>query len=75
MANRKPKEKDAIDLVLDNFDLHGMTKDEITGPDGLAKQLTRRFYEYALQVGMDEHPGYEKNSNAGDHFSAPSVSR
>jgi putative transposase len=67
MANRKPKEKDEIDQLLDNFDLHGMTQDEIAGPNGLAKQLTSRLYERALQAEMDEHPGYEKNSNAGDH--------
>ena len=67
MANRKPKEKDEIDQLLDNFDLHGMTQDEIAGPNGLAKQLTSRLYERALQAEMDEHLGYEKNSNAGDH--------
>jgi putative transposase len=67
MANRKPREKDAIDQLLDNFDLHGMTQDEIAGPNGLAKQLTSRLYERALQAEMDEHLGYEKNSNAGDH--------
>jgi transposase-like protein len=67
MANKNPKEKDAIDQLLDNFDLHGMTQDEIVGPNGLAKQLTSRLYERALQAEMDEHLGYEKNSNAGDH--------
>jgi hypothetical protein len=35
MTNRKPKEKDAINQLLDNFDLHGMTQDEIAGPTGL----------------------------------------
>jgi hypothetical protein len=39
MANRKPKEKDEINQLLDNFDLHGMRQDEIAGPNGLAKQL------------------------------------
>jgi putative transposase len=67
MANRKPREKDEIDQLLDNFDLHGMTQDEIAGPNELAKQLTSRLYERALEAEMDEHPGYEKNSNAGDH--------
>lgn len=67
LANRKPKEKDVIDLMLDQIDFHGMTKDEIVGKDGLLKQLTSRFYERALDAEMDEHLGYKKNDNAGDN--------
>ena len=42
------KEKDVIDLMLDQLDFHGMTKDELTGRDGLLRQLTSRFYERIL---------------------------
>ena len=34
-AKRNKKEKDAIDLMLDQIDFHGMTKDELDGMDGL----------------------------------------
>jgi putative transposase len=67
MANRKPKEKDDIDRMLECIDFHGMTADEVTGQDGLLKQLSSRILEKMLQAEMDEHLGYEKNSNAGDN--------
>ena len=44
-----------------------MTKDELTGKDGLLRQLTSRFYERILNAEMDEHLGYKKHDNAGDH--------
>lgn len=43
MANRKPKEKDDIDRMLECIDFHGMTADEVTGQDGLLKQLSSCF--------------------------------
>ncbi|QKG29663.1 IS256 family transposase [Campylobacter sp. RM16187] len=66
-AKRKKKEKDVIDLMLDKLDFHGMTKDELTGSDGLLRQLTSRFYERVLEAEMDEHLGYRKHDNAGDN--------
>ena len=66
-ARRNRKEKDAIDLMLDQIDFHGMTAEELDGRDGLLSQITRRFYERALEAEMDGHLGYEKNDNAGDH--------
>ena len=66
-AKRQKKEKDVIDLMLDQLDFHGMTKDELTGKDGLLRQLTSRFYERILNAEMDEHLGYKKHDNAGDH--------
>ena len=53
--------------MLDQLDFHGMTKDELTGKDGLLRQLTSRFYERILNPEMDEHLGYKKHDNAGDH--------
>ena len=49
-AKRQKKEKDVIDLMLDQLDFHGMTKDELTGKDGLLRQLTSRFYERILNA-------------------------
>ena len=66
-AKRQKKEKDVIDLMLDQLDFHGMTKDELTGKDGLLRQLTSRFYERILNAEMDEYLGYKKHDNAGDH--------
>ncbi len=48
MANRKAKEKDVIDMMLDQIDFHEMTKDELDGENGLLRQLTSLFYERAL---------------------------
>lgn len=66
-AKRNKKEKDAIDLMLDQIDFHGMTRDELAGENGLLRQITRRFYERALEAEMDTHLGYVKNDNAGDN--------
>lgn len=66
-AKRNKKQKDAIDLMLDQIDFHGMTRDELAGENGLLRQITRRFYERALEAEMDTHLGYVKNDNAGDN--------
>jgi transposase-like protein len=63
---KPPKEKDSIDRPLDNIDFRGLTRDEAAGQDGLIKQLTGRILLRALEAGMTERLGYEKNSNAGD---------
>ncbi len=36
-STRKAKEKDLIDQILDQIDLHGMTQEEILGQEGLLK--------------------------------------
>jgi putative transposase len=36
--------------------------EDVTGPDGLLKQLTRRVVERAMQAEMDLHLGYEHGS-------------
>ncbi|GHT79266.1 hypothetical protein FACS1894130_07480 [Spirochaetia bacterium] len=68
MANtRKAKEKDLIDQILDQIDLHGMTQDEVLGQEGLLKQLTGKLLSRIMNAEKDEHLGYEKDSNAGDN--------
>ncbi|AEF80662.1 transposase, Mutator family [Leadbettera azotonutricia ZAS-9] len=67
VSTRKPKEKDLIDQILDQIDLHGMTQEEILGQEGLLKQLTGKLLSRVMNAEMDEHLGYEKNSNAGDN--------
>lgn len=67
LAKKKTKEKDVIDLMLDQIDFHGMTAEELSGENGLLKQLTSRFYSRALEAEMDSHLGYKKNDNSGDN--------
>lgn len=66
MTRKSTKEKDAIDQILDQLDLHGMTQEELFGADGLAKKLTARLLNKALEAEMDTHLGYKKHSNEGD---------
>lgn len=44
-----------------------MTVEELSGENGLLKQLTSRFYSRALEAEMDSHLGYKKNDNSGDN--------
>src|SRR5574344_1489006 len=67
LARKQPKEKDAVDRMLDQIDFHGMAKDEILGEDGLLKTFTSRLLSRALEAEMDSHLGYEKNDNSGDN--------
>lgn len=53
--------------MLDQIDFHGMTAEELSGENGLLKQLTSRFYSRALEAEMDSHLGYKKNDNSGDN--------
>ena len=66
MIKKSTKEKDVIDQILDQLDLHGMTQEELFGADGLAKKLTARLLNKALEAEMDTHLGYKKHSNEGD---------
>ena len=66
MTRKSTKEKDVIDQVLDQLDLHGMTQEELFGADGLAKKLTSRLLNKALEAEMDTHLGYRKHSIDGD---------
>jgi transposase-like protein len=53
--------------MLDQIDLHGLTRDEVLGQDGLLKQLTGRLLSKILEAEMDGHLGYAKHSGAGDN--------
>jgi transposase-like protein len=44
-----------------------MTQEEVLGQEGLLKQLTGKLLSRIMKAEMDEHLGYEKNSNAGDN--------
>jgi putative transposase len=57
-------ERDAVDKALDEL-LKGKKPEEILGEGGLAKQLTKRLVDRALQGEMTAHLGYEKHSPEG----------
>ena len=59
------KQKDALDQIVDQIDLRGITHEELFGPDGLIKALTARFLNKALEGEMEAHLGYKKHSREG----------
>lgn len=52
--------KDLIEKLLDEVDFKNLSPDQITGKNGLIKQLTKRIVEKAMNAEMDQHLGYEK---------------
>jgi transposase-like protein len=57
-------DSDAVDKMPDEL-LKGKKPEEILGEGGLAKELTKRLVERALQGEMTAHLGYEKHSPEG----------
>ena len=58
------EEKTKLESALDEL-LAGKTKEEIVGPNGLLKQLTKALVERAMNAEMSHHLGYEKHDVAG----------
>jgi len=54
------KEKDQIEKLLDEIDFKKLSPEDITGPNGLLKQLTKRMLEKAMNAEIEDHLGYEK---------------
>ena len=50
-----------LESALDEL-LAGKTTEEIVGPDGLLKQLTKTLIERAMNAEMSHHLGYEKHA-------------
>ena len=67
MAKKDKQKKDAIDNIINQLDLDGVTQDELFGEDGLVKALTSRILNKALEAEMDNHLGYQKNSYSGNN--------
>jgi putative transposase len=58
------KEKTKLEAALD--ELHsGKSAEEIVGPEGLLKQLTKAVLERAMGAEMTHHLGYEKGEASG----------
>jgi len=56
--------KTKLESALDEL-LSGKTTDEIVGPNGLLKQLTKTLIERAMNAEMSHHLGYEKHASKG----------
>src|SRR5438874_3128647 len=56
--------KTKLEAALDEL-LAGKATDEIAGPNGLLKQLTKALVERAMQAELKDHLGYEKHAVAG----------
>src|SRR5207247_6256707 len=53
-----------LESALDEL-LAGKTTEEIVGPGGLLKQLTKTLIERAMNAEMSHHLGYEKHAPEG----------
>src|SRR5437667_12471167 len=53
-----------LESALDEL-LAGKTTEEIVGPDGLLKRLTKTLIERAMNAEMSHHLGYEKHAPEG----------
>jgi hypothetical protein len=60
MVKKKLKEKEAIDLLLDQIDIHGLTQDDVLGK-GIFKTLTAKILNRAMEAEMEHYVGYPKN--------------
>jgi hypothetical protein len=58
------KEKTKLEAALDEL-LSGKSREEIVGPEGLLKQLTKAVLERAMGAEMTHHLGYEKGEVSG----------
>jgi putative transposase len=53
-----------LESALDEL-LTGKSTEEIVGPDGLLKQLTKALIERAMNTELNHHLGYEKHAPEG----------
>lgn len=59
MANNDEK----VENFLKDIDFKNLTPEQISGPNGILKQLTKRILESALNAEMTNHLGYEKSKS------------
>jgi transposase-like protein len=62
---KKEKEIDIINQLLDNIDFRGLIQDEIKKQDGIIRQLTLRMLQRALVAEMAEHLGMKRTPAKG----------
>jgi putative transposase len=59
MANNN----EIVDNLLKDIDFKNLTTEQISGPNGILKQLTKKILESALNAEMTDHLGYEKHQH------------
>lgn len=59
-TKKQIKEKDGIYRMLDQIDFHRITVEQLSGDNGLLKQLTSCFHSRSLETEMEAHLGYKK---------------
>lgn len=57
--------EDMIDRLLEAIDFKNLSTEDISGPNGLIKALTKRVIEKAMNAEMEDHLGYEKHQVSG----------
>ena len=64
---KKHEQRDAaIEQLVSQLDLSGMTQEELFGQNGIVKVLTSRLLNRVLEAEMEAHLGYKQHSNIGD---------
>lgn len=58
------EEKNGLEAALDEL-LKGKKTEEIVGPNGLLRQLTKALLERAMNAELTHHLGYEKGQAEG----------
>src|SRR3954454_13197491 len=58
------EDRTKLETALDEL-LAGKSTEEIVGPNGLLKQLTKALVERAMNAEMSHHLGYEKHAAGG----------
>lgn len=58
------KQNEQLEEILGEIDFKNLTPEQITGENGLLKQLTKRVIEKAMEAEMTDHLGYEKHDTA-----------
>ena len=69
MTSKKKKSTGSIlpDAIVDQLLENYNSPEDLTGPDGILKQLTKRLIERAMEVELTHHLGYSKHSKIGDN--------
>ena len=69
MTQKKKKFKNDIlsDSVLDKLLERYQNPEDLTGPNGIIKQLTKRLIEKVMQQELTQHLGYSKHSKEGEN--------
>jgi hypothetical protein len=72
-ARREPPE--LPDELIDELLAGARTPEQVTGPDGLLQQLTKRLVERAMDAELTDHLGYERGAAPPGGAATPATAR